>query len=760
MIRTVQIYVENRRLDLFNDEQITVNSSVQNISDISKVFTDISQSFTIPCTTANNYVFEYYFNNDVDNTIDHNRRREARIEIDYTPFRTGKIQIERSQIKDGNPDNYQVTFFGDVVTFKDLVGEDKLSQLNHGSLDHSYSGAEVQLRIETDPASTDYDVKYPLITSERVWQYGSADARDISVNTAPIDYTELFPAVRVKSILDMIATDYGITFTGVHLETKQFNNLYLWYKNKERFTYYSPPKTLRFAIGNPSTDFIYESTVQMMSVNPATLLTGTYDVANNITHKCFVEISTASSIDYLLDVYKNGQYYMSHNGNGTQTFFIAQRGNISGMDVYEFRLRSTAAMTFSGTITYDLTYTLVEFSPASTLVQTDTYTETTTTSLTTVVNTDLATLAPDMKIVDFVSGLFNVQNLTAYGENSTTFRIEPLETFYNNGKQYDITQYLTTDEMMIDRPKLFNKISFMWEKSDSFMNREFFDLFKREYGDLEEYFGYDGGDFEIKLPFSSLLHSKFTGQNLQVGYCLGTEPEYKPYIPKPVLLYANDFQSTSVDFYFDNGTTVDQITDYVPFGHDLKYVNEDYSLAWGSEISSYTETIAVNSLYNVYYQPYLMNLYNGKTRLLTCKAVLPLRLLTDLRLNDTIIIRDKKWLINDMNLNLTNGEVTFNLVSNWRNGDTANYGQVYTADNSAQDIDVPFSVPSGVSVTLALLTGSGFSSVSDTTPTGQQMITFTLTANGTALDRTDVWSITVVDEVGTRVDTLTITQLA
>jgi hypothetical protein len=53
-MRTVQIYVNDIRLDLFQDEKIEVTSSIQNVKDISKVFTDFSQSFTVPASKVNN----------------------------------------------------------------------------------------------------------------------------------------------------------------------------------------------------------------------------------------------------------------------------------------------------------------------------------------------------------------------------------------------------------------------------------------------------------------------------------------------------------------------------------------------------------------------------------------------------------------------------------------------------------------------------------------------------------------------------------
>ena len=57
-MRTVQVYIEGQRLELFKDEQINVTSIQQNVQDISKVFTDFSQSFSVPATPRNrlNYI--------------------------------------------------------------------------------------------------------------------------------------------------------------------------------------------------------------------------------------------------------------------------------------------------------------------------------------------------------------------------------------------------------------------------------------------------------------------------------------------------------------------------------------------------------------------------------------------------------------------------------------------------------------------------------------------------------------------------------
>lgn len=760
MKRSVQIYVENHKMDLFNDEMITVNSSVQNISDISKVFTDFSQSFTVPASPTNNYIYEHYYNNDVDNVVDHQKRRLARVEIDYTPFRRGKIQIEKSQLRSNLPESYTVTFHGDLVTLKDLIGEDKLSILDYSTLDHDYTGAEVQLRIETDPATTDYDVRYPLISSGRVWQYGDASSNDISITGGAISYTELFPAVRVKSILELIESQYGVTFTGVFLDSIRLRNQFLWFKNKETFEFYSQPKALRFAIGDPSTNFLYESTVQLMYVSPPSLVYAPYDFATNIRHTCTVDISTGSSIDYFLDVYKDGTYQFSMPGNATQTFSIFTN-LINGSFVnaiYEFKLRSTASMMFSCTVNYDLSYTLLD-PPSTSLPVTDSYSETSATSFTTNTNTDLSTLAPDMKIVDFMSGLWNEFNLTCYPEDDTmTFRIEPLETFYSNGVEHDITEHIITDDIVVDRPKLYKQISFEWEQCQSFMNREFYDLFAREYGNLKESFDYDGDEFNIKLPFETPLHTKFTGTEIIVAYCLGTEPEYKNYVPKPTMLSMYEFTNVGGgnQIKFDNGSTVDDITDYCPFGQDV--IDTDmYSINFGSEISPATETLSELSLYRVYYQSFLTNLYNPKTRILNVQTLLPLSILTSIKLNDSLIIRDKKYIINEMISSLTTGEVQFVLLSNWRR--VAASDLYFLVDADATNIEVAISTPVRSLITIGASFSGSWATPDDSSPMGQQIVTFAVDANPSSSDRVIIFPISTFTPTARLTSFIQITQL-
>lgn len=72
------IYINDvaKRIELFEDEKISINSSVQNASDISKVYTDFSQSFTVPANYHNNAIFSHWYESSIDSGYDARQRKK------------------------------------------------------------------------------------------------------------------------------------------------------------------------------------------------------------------------------------------------------------------------------------------------------------------------------------------------------------------------------------------------------------------------------------------------------------------------------------------------------------------------------------------------------------------------------------------------------------------------------------------------------------------------------------------------------------
>ena len=655
------IYIDNvaRRIELFEDEKISVNSSVQNASDISKIYTDFSQSFTVPANDNNNAIFSHWYENSIDGGYDARKRKKAYIELDTIPFRKGNIQLEKATIKNGVPENYTITFFGSLVSLKDTFAGKKLSELDYTPYTIPYSDSEVIDRVVGEVAN---DVKFPLISSNRVWQTTGATADNITISGQHIDFYELFPALRLSKIFDAIETNYGISFTGSFLTDARFTRAFLWLKNSDTFTAKSNELQVDFSTYNfegiyPVNDLI---TVDL-TANTFEYL-GLFDA--NYCNVLFYPTCSAAGVQCYFNVYRDDVllYTVPFTSATTETLAgtilnDSISGTPFGTGVIKVTVNSDSPITFTSRIRVVLEYD----SGSGVIFSGDNYIVCA--SQTTTSNLDLKLYMPDIKVEDFFSGILKMFNLTCLGYEENVYTIEQIEDWYDAGEIKDITQYIISDDIDISKLETFKKINFNYTKSESFMNVAYLGNAGFEYGDLKADLNSEGSEYNVQLPFENLLFNKFTGQNLQVGYVL--KNDFKPYIPKPIILY--DYGTLqSCNFYLKGTGSATNVTTYNAFGQDTLISGVNHSLNFGLEISSLLLTPINNSLYADYYKNYLENIYNQKARKYDIKAVLPISLLTSIKLNNRLIIRDKRYIINNMKIDLTSGEVDFELINDFR----------------------------------------------------------------------------------------------
>lgn len=206
-----------QQVDLFEDETISVTSKIQDIRDISKVFTDFSQSFTLPASKKNNKIFKHFYNYFIsEGAFDARKKVEAVLEINYIPFRRGKVFLNGVKMKNNKAYAYNVTFFGNTVTLTDLFGDDELSQLDLSAYDHDYSTDDVKTGLTTGfstggTPSTNGDIIYPAISAITRWYYSSANLTSSSTQgnlrylssashqDIGMYFTDLKPAIKVKT---------------------------------------------------------------------------------------------------------------------------------------------------------------------------------------------------------------------------------------------------------------------------------------------------------------------------------------------------------------------------------------------------------------------------------------------------------------------------------------------------------------------------------------------------------------------------------
>jgi hypothetical protein len=187
---------------------------------------------------------------------------------------------------------------------------------------------------------------------------------------------------------------------------------------------------------------------------------------------------------------------------------------------------------------------------------------------------------------------------------------------------------------------------------------------KVPYGDLYYELENDGEEYTVELPFEIIKQTKFTGTNLQVGYTL--QPGFVTYIPKPVIFY--DFGSTQTvsGYKFNDGISTSTVTTANIFGQDTSISSVIYSLNFGADQSTYTLNVEEESLFQNYYSDYITNIFSERSRIYKMKAIFPTSLLSQIKVNDRVIIRDKRYTINTFTTDLTSGEVSLELLTDFR----------------------------------------------------------------------------------------------
>jgi hypothetical protein len=712
-MRQVDVYIEviadsgnYEKLELFNDEEIQINSSIQNIQDLAKVYTDFTQSFTIPASPRNNRLFEHFYQTDVDANDNPNIKRNGFIEIGTIPFRSGKISIESSNVVKGRVESYSITFYGDLTSLKDKFGDDTLKDLDLSSYGFFYSGFAVKARLIN---ASSQDVKFPLISSTKQWTYGVGVNTDIDTSSGAIRFNELFPALKVKRIFEAIQTKYNVTFDSNFFNQKLFTELFLWLKNAKTFNTLSATENVTFS-----------------SISGANIYSTYIDVTNASGVSVVVNyVSLILNFEVYVDTFLNGKFISTTTL--TQSEVVFSSSLLVGSNKLEFKVRTN----LPGTATLNFKLYRSDYNPLNG-IESGRYLNTAAFVKTfgnPYVNPTV--YAPNIKVSDFISGIFKMFNLTCYATSIGKFQVEPLDDWYSRGAVVDITEYVDTDEITIERHKLYKEISFDYEKSESYLNEKYFNETTnatREFGSVKESFpNYDGGDYKIDVPFENIYFVKEDITDVTeppVAYLLNESTAVDNYDNKPILLYLDQYQSTS--FYFNDGSTTSLLTEYRPLCNQVTYNNAVYSNHFSTEPSAFNGVTIDNSLYSKYYNPYLQNLFNKQNRLTKVKALFPISLLTSLKLNDRLIIRDKRYIINEMKVNLTSGEVDLSLINDFR---------------PIANINIPVQAQVGSSVEMPIYLGNDVLSATFDFPLGSvtftadTLHTFTLPFNPFAQDQ-------------------------
>ena len=704
------------RVDLMEEDLIELTQVIQDARDIEKVFTDYSRTFNLPASKTNNKIFKHWYNPDIEG-FDNQIFCNARIELNHLHFRIGKIKLEEAVLKNNQISLYKVTFFGNTLTLTDLIGEDKLENLSWlSNFNHSGSNANVKQGLENGliftVGSTTYTdaIIYPLIAHSQSYIFDDTNNLDnglnISTNSSHHQQRgvlpeDLKPAILVKHIIKAIEQQYNITFkTSEFLDSAAMNNLYLWlHRDKGKLIAPNFKLVNDIAFTCTSASVVcqqFDGTRPDVEFHSNTGVYEFYLFAEDFESKFIYDVtitpeSGSASTEYtaqIIDLESNQVVSTIQSVTGTQNISISYgRGTNNPLvvgQVYRLAVKIITNTSFNFDLSIDTTYSATAVGGGF-----DTYTATHTSNpsfITTTADIELLNQVPDIKVLDFLRALFSMHNLTAFLNFNGEVVVKTLDSFYSGGDTFDITPFVKTDEHTVGATVPFSEIDFEYAEPKSILAQQFFNTNNRKYGELNYLADTTKSKkYEIKIPFEHMLFERLQDKTssalttVQVGSFL--DDNLEPSIGQPLLFYGiyqqnkdniNFLESTRPETYGalcptgTNSTLNDYWIPSVCNELGRTSVPPLYNLNFGSEINTYTLTDYGgnnNSLFQNYYTNYITRVFNKKTRIFKFSAVLPLKVLLNLTLDDLIVVGTRAYTINKMSTKLQSGETNFELLN-------------------------------------------------------------------------------------------------
>ena len=689
-MQQIQLYISGTKVDLFQDESVSLTNTIQNIKDISKVFTSFSQSFVVPASKVNNQLFRHYYNYNVDDGFDGRLKVSATIELNYLTFQKGKIKLEGTQLKKNEIYGYKITFYGNTVELNDLIGEDTLDALvgdsnwiDGFSKPYSstaiYSGLVSGYDIINDSINYPNAIITPLITHTTRLFYDSASDTANDGNLAPngngesaamnhgVYWKDLKYAIRIDLIIKAIEKTYGLTFsTDFFTSTNApYYNLYMWmHRKKGNVDDPNAPATFPELV-----DFGVDSTMTNVLATGQTVVVSNQTGNNKITSTLTVNVNAAENTVYTVNVIRDGIIQDSFSATAPS----AAQANIDLTDGnYQVQIVVREEFTIDS-ITWDMADLII---PESHTYNVGAYTIAATTQF--IPSAQL----PPQNVLEFLTGIFKLFNLTAFVLDNGTIKVQTLDSFYaapSSGSPFDISSFIDVSKSQVNVALPYREIIFEYKGLGTKLALQHEQLTTGGVGwGTTEYMGdakYDGGVYKVEAPFEHMKYERLidvaTGDTKTIQYGWMVNDNDESYLGSPVLFYPIYQQNQdSIRFlsdrpYVNTGSNID-INDYfIPSNSvSIDASTSTSNINYNQENNEYDFTgVFSGTLFQNYYSTYITEMFNSKRRLNRFTAYIPTNILLNYTLADRFIINNQSYKINSVNTNLKTGESTLELLN-------------------------------------------------------------------------------------------------
>ena len=643
MVRT-EIYIENELIDLLKDIGTDFTYTIDDVREFGAKNTSFSRTISIPATARNNKILGFAL--DIGMAHEHNMDL-PNVNTNFTPSQAAKceVYIDKIQIFKGvirileivsnnGTTEYQCAVFGELGGFITELGNRRLEDLDFSEYNHTWNVTAIQNSWDTINGSGYY---YPLI------DYG-----DVSTNKDDFHVSTFRPALYVKEYIEKIFAGTTYTLNCDFFETDLFKKLIIPNNSQgiqgtnDRFILGTINATKTILNSNTPTarnaNLPFDSTTLLnftenVSKSIFTYTDGTKTVNALATINGVYQTDAASSISatlYGAGVAVQTLTVNTFSANNPFTFNINWTGDISNTN--EVRIELSVPGTAN---TYIVNITSANFTFTQLAAQLTTVAYNGTVSM----NNNLP---KGIFQKDFFLSVCKMFNLYVYQDNinEKQINIAPYIDFYSDAvtNSLDWSQKIDMNSTWSVKPmSQLNARYYAYKYTDD--SDYYNDNYKKKYGQSYGDFIYDSEfDFvkdtaSTQIIFAPTILTQPTGHGhadkyFSVIYKLSNNNTQEDPMDSVIRILMAKKLSIAHSWYIRSGSgsggILATLTTYGYAGHLDDPTNPTVDLNFGApkELQFPASIYPTNNLFNTYHKPYILEITDMESKLLTCRVYL------------------------------------------------------------------------------------------------------------------------------------------
>lgn len=638
MIRT-EIYIEDNLIDLLKDIGTDFTYTIDDVRDFGSRNTSFSRTISIPATARNNKILGFAF--DLGMAHEHNMDL-PNVNTNFTPSQAAKceVYIDKIQIFKGvirileiisnnGITEYQCAVFGELGGFITELGNKRLEDLDFSEYNHTWNVTTIQNSWDTINGSGYY---YPLI------DYG-----DVSTNKDDFHVSTFRPALYVKEYIEKIFEGTSYTLNCDFFNTDFFKKLIVPNNSQgiqgtnDRFILGTISATKTILNSNTPTarniDLPFDNTTLLNftengSKSIFTYTDGTKTVRALASISGIYQTDAASSINATLYVAGVAVQTLTQNtfsANNPFSFSFDWTGNIANTNTVRIEISVPATAN-----TYIVNISSANFTFTQLAAQLATVAYNGTVSM----NNNLP---KGIFQKDFFLSVCKMFNLYVYQDNinEKQINIAPFIDFYSDAttNSLDWSQKIDTSATMSIKPMSqlnARYYAYKYTPDSDYYNDNYLKKYGQSYGDYlydsEFDFVKDTASTQIIFAPSVLkLHSGQDKYHTDIYKLSNNNTQEDPMDSVIRILMAKKITGvTQWKIQEDGGGTLATITSYGYAGHLDDPTNPTVDLNFGApkELQFPASTYPTNNLFNTYHLPYILEITDMESKLLTCRVYL------------------------------------------------------------------------------------------------------------------------------------------